>query len=154
MPKRVSSMGEIEKINIAIELLESALYHYYESRSYFAAIQCAGAAEEILGKYVEIHGGQSAFEIDNASVRRISRARNGQESSKRSISKIMNYAKNSTKHMGGEDDTKVFGNPKPSAKDLLERAIDNYYFLMPYIELQETKNITRFHLELVGITSN
>jgi len=132
---------------------KSALYHYFVSKSYFSAIQCAGAAEEILGKYVEIHGGQSAFETDNASVRRISKALRGQASSKKSISKIMNYAKNSTKHMDGELDTKVFGNPKPSAKDLLERAIDNYYFLMPYIELQETENIKRFHLEIVGITS-
>lgn len=147
-------MDEFEKIDIAIELLESSLYHYFESKSYFSAIQCAWAAEEILGKYVEIHGGQSAFETDNASVRRISKALSGKESSKKSINKVMNYAKNSTKHMDGELDTKVCGNPKPSAKDLLERAIDNYYLLMPHIELQETKNIKRFNLELVGKQAN
>jgi uncharacterized protein (UPF0332 family) len=146
-------MGEIEKIDIAKELLESALYHYYESGSYFSAIHCAGAADEILGKYVEIYGGQSAFENDHYSLRRTSRVLKGQEPSKKSISKIMNYAKNTTKHMDGVLDTKVLGNPKTSAKNLLDRAIENYYFLMPHIELQETKNIKRFHLELVGITS-
>ena len=146
-------MGKVEKIDIALELLESALYHYYESDSYFSAIHCAGAAEEILGKYVEIYGGQSAFEKDHYSIRRTSKALTGQEPSKKHISKTMNYAKNTTKHMDGVFDNKVLGNPKVSAKNLLDRAIENYYFLMPYIELPETINIKRFHLELVGITS-
>lgn len=141
-------MDEIEKIEIAKELLESALYHYYETSSFFTSIQCAGAAEEILGKYVEMFGGVSAFESMNKDARIISRALNGQESEKKEISYVMNYAKNSTKHMDNAQDTKVFVDPREAAKDLLGRAIENYCYLMQYLELEETENVRRFNGEL------
>jgi len=143
-------MEKIEKIEIAKELLESALHHYYETGSYFYSIQCAGAAEEILGKYVELYGGVSAFESLNQGARRISRALNGQESSKKAIAYIMNYAKNSTKHMDGPKDTNIRVEPKEAAKDLINRAVENYYYLMQYIELEETENVRRFNRDLVS----
>ncbi|ENS4968172.1 hypothetical protein ACE1GQ_000375 [Vibrio fluvialis] len=143
-------MNKVKKIEIAKELLEAALFHYYETGSYFASIQCAGAAEEVLGKYVETYGGESAFESLNKGARRISRALNGQESSKKAISYIMNYAKNSTKHMSGSGDTTVYLDPKEAARDLIDRAVENYYYLMQYIELEETENVKRFKQELVA----
>jgi len=76
-------MTEIPKLEVAIELLHAALHHYYVDERYFAAVQCAGAAEELLGKYVELEGGESAFESLNRGARRIYKALNdGKESSK------------------------------------------------------------------------
>ncbi|PHS69364.1 MAG: hypothetical protein COB23_07040 [Methylophaga sp.] len=140
-------MEEIKKITIALELLDSALVHYYDTQQYFSAIQCAGAAEEILGRYVTHYEGESAFERLSLATRRVSRLLNGEESSKKSISYIMNFAKNSTKHMNNIDDETIIIDSKDEANDLLSRAVENYYYLMQYIKLKETKNIQRFNHE-------
>jgi len=138
-------MIEINKIEVAKELLESALYHYYDSQQYFASIQCAGAAEEILGRYIESHGGESAFEIQNRDVRKISKIFNGSESPKKDISYLMNYAKNSTKHMNKVDDEALVLDPKLEAEELLNRAVTNYYNLMTHLDLEETEYIQRYN---------
>ncbi len=127
------------------------MFHYYESGHYFSSIQCAGAAEKILGRYVEVYGGESAFDSLNKGTRRISRALNGKESSKKAIAYIMNYAKNATKHMDGAHDTTISVEPKEAAGDLIDRAVENYYYLMQHVALDESENIRRFNRELVGV---
>ena len=79
-------MEKIEKIDIAKELIEAALGHYFETQQYFASIQCAGAAEEILGRYVKGYGGVPANEKLNKSIRQVSKLLNGKESSIKSVS--------------------------------------------------------------------
>lgn len=138
-------MPEIKKIDIATELLEAAIYHYFETGSYFVAIQCAGAAEELLGKYVEIYDGESAFESTNRGARKISKILYGQESSKKNMTFAMNYPRNSTKHMYGQHDDTVGIDPKDAAHELIDRAVENYYFLMSHIELNESSNLKRFY---------
>ena len=138
-------MIEIKKIEIAKELLESALYHYYDSQQYFSSIQCAGAAEEILGQYIEINGGESAFEKQNKDVRKITKILNGSESPKKDITYVMNFAKNSTKHMDKDADETLVLDPKLEAEDLLDRAVTNYYNLMPHLDLNETNYIKRYN---------
>jgi len=138
-------MIEINKIEIAKELLDSALYHYYDSQQYFASIHCAGAAEEILGRYIESHGGEPAFEKQNEDLRKISKILNDIESPKKDITYVMNYAKNKTKHMDKEDDEILVLDPKLEAEDLLDRAVGNYYNLMAHLDLEETEYIQRYN---------
>lgn len=137
-----------EKLVVAGELLNRALRMYYEGDSYFAALHLAGGAEEVLGVYVERHGGKSSFRSLQHGAVRISKILNGGiESKHKAIARIMNHAKNSTKHMEVEDDDYVHFEATMAAKELLERAVSNYYFLMSFHELPETDLISRFNLE-------
>ena len=156
---RVSTLGKpprpmtlpTEKLQVAVELLDRALRMYYEGNSYFAALHLAGGAEEVLGAYVERSGGESSFKSLQRGAVRISKFLNGgEESSSQDIALVMNHAKNRTKHMNSEGDDHVFFDPKIEARDLLDRAVSNYYALMSFHELPETELVRRFNLELVG----
>lgn len=141
-----------EKLVVATELLNCALRLYYEGNSYFAALHLAGGAEEVLGAYVEHHiGGESSFKSLQRGAVNISKFVNGEgESKPKDIAMVMNNAKNSTKHMDSKDDNIVHCNPQTEAKDLLDRAISNYYYLMGFYNLSETDLVRRFNLESVG----
>ncbi len=139
-----------EKIQIASELLDRGLYMYYEGKSYFAALHLAGGAEEILGAYVELSGGESAFKNFQRTTVILSKLFNEQEvTTPKMISELMNHAKNRTKHMNSKDDEYVYFDPKVEAHILLDRAVSNYYTLMSLYDIPETDLISRFNHELI-----
>ena len=140
-----------EKLQIASELLDRALQMYYEGNSYFAALHLAGGAEELLGAYVERKGGESSFKsLQQSAVRLSNFINDGVTSKSKDIAAVMNHAKNRTKHMDDEGDDYVYFDPKIEARDLLDRAVSNYYALMSHYELPETDLVRRFNLELVA----
>jgi hypothetical protein len=67
-----------------------------------------------------------------------------EEASEKDIGRIINYAKNRTKHMNPSDDDVAQFDPRIEAKDILDRAIENYYQLMDIYPLTETEWINRF----------
>lgn len=138
------------KIEIASQLLNSALRHFFsEPPEYFATICLAGAAEELLGRHVQAKGGESSFSsIQNGAVR-LSRFldEHGEPAEAKAIASLTNNAKNSSKHMNGDDDSAVDFDPKAEAKNLLDRGVTNYYQLMEYYELKETDLLIRFNTE-------
>lgn len=149
-------MIKTEKLVIATELLDRALQMYYKGDSYFASLHLAGAAEEILAVYVEKHGGTSSFKNMKNICVVLSKTKivkdlidNGVEPTDKDIGKIMNKAKNNTKHMNDTGDDFVYFDAQAEAKDLLERAVSNYYYLMDFLELEETNLLRRFNTELV-----
>lgn len=144
-------MTSTTKLDIATELLHTALRLYFEEGSDFATINLAGAAEELLGKHLEVHDMETSFASLRDSAVRLSKHiyKDASESNPRDIAKIINRPKNSTKHMDGADDDTVSFNPRLQARDLLDRAITNYYNLMDRYELVETELVRRFHSELV-----
>lgn len=135
-------MKPTEKLEIACELLDRGLRLYYAGDSYFASIQLAGGAEEILGRYVESVGGEPAFANLRAAAVTISGliSEDGVESTEKSIGDLMNHARNNTKHGSGL----VHFDPKKEAQELLDRAVTNYYFLMNHFPLTETELTRRF----------
>lgn len=138
------------KIEIASQLLDTALLHYFsEPPEYFATICLAGAAEELLGRHVEAKGGDSSLSrIKNAAIHLSNFLDDeGEPATEKAIHNLMNKAKNSTKHMNGSDDATVDFDPKAEAKDLLERGVTNYYQLMGHYDLKETDLLTRFNNE-------
>jgi hypothetical protein len=141
-------MSDIDKLDVACELLDRSLRLYYAGDSYFSALHLAGAAEEILGVYVERAGGESSFKNFRSAVVRLSKylSNDGKESEPRAIGDLMNHAKNNTKHGHGP----IFFSPEKEAKELLDRAITDYYFLMSHYPLIETELIRRFNKELVN----
>jgi len=145
---REIAMRDLEKLNVASELLHQALRLYYEGEAYFSSINLAGAAEEVLGKYVELSGGVSAFKSLQSGAVKLSALLSPDKSpsDSKDIANLMNHAKNNTKHGHGE----INFDPKKQACDLLDRAVTNYYFLMSHYELKETDLIRRFNHELTN----
>jgi hypothetical protein len=150
-----------KKLLIAIELLDRALQMYFEGNSYFASLHLAGAAEELLAAYVKKHGDTSSFESMRDFVVKLSKTDFIKSSinddivevSAKNIGKAMNRAKNATKHMDTTDDDLIEFDAKAEAKDLLNRAVNNYYQLMSFMDLEETRLLQRFNDEVgKGIT--
>jgi hypothetical protein len=140
------------KMLVAAELLDRGLQMYFD-QAYFAAIHLAGGAEEILGTYVTRTGGDNAFKsLQNAAVR-ISALRDDATgaSKPKDIRDIMTYARNRTKHIDPVGDDEVLFDPRVQAKDLLDRAVTDYYHLMNYLPLEETELVRRFNELRQGI---
>jgi len=136
------------KLLVAVELLDRALSMYHQGESYFAALHLAGAAEEIMGVYVERKGLESSFNSLQAGAVRISEIlHEGAGVKPKDIIGLMNYARNRTKHINQEGDDDVHFDPKIEAIDILDRAITNFYTLMQYFDLHETENLQRFNAE-------
>ena len=130
-----------------MELLDRALRLYFEGDSYFTALHLAGAAEEILGVYVKIHGGVPAFDSTRASTVYLSKyiRNDGTESKAKDIGDLMNHAKNSTKHKFGKNDHVVAFDPRREARNMLDLCVENYYQLMSLLNLPETELLRKFN---------
>jgi hypothetical protein len=139
--------GITPKMQVAKELLDKALESYFDG-AYFAAIHLAGGAEEILGRYVtRITGTDNAFKsLQNFAVS-ISEPQDQDEHdlTHKAIERLMTYARNRTKHINqaGDDDVKF--DPQCEAKDLLNRAVTDYYHLMNYVPFEESAVLRRFN---------
>lgn len=62
----------------------------------------------------------------------------------------MNHAKNATKHMSPENDHVVMFDARSEARELLDRAVSNYFRSMVDYDLEETELIRRFKIELAS----
>lgn len=141
-------MPSTERLTVACELLDEALRLHFEGRAHYACLHLAGASEEVLGAYVDKHGGESAFKNHRRIGARLSAcfSPNGTPSTESAIGDVINFAKNNTKHGHGLVDF----DPSAEARELLDRAISNYYQLMQIFPLQETALIRRFNDALVS----
>jgi len=135
------------KMYVAIELLENAIDAYFRA-AYFAAIQLAGGAEEIFGKYIaRVSPSDNAF----ASLKNFAVELAGPSNEKerlvlgKAIGDRMTYARNRTKHINQTGDDDILFDPDLEAKDLLDRAVTDYYHLMNYFSLPESDLLRRFN---------
>ena len=69
----------------------------------------------------------------------------GPPATEKGIALAMNYARNRTKHLHAEDDDEILFDPKREARDLLRRALTNYYDLMSQLPLEESEFMRRFN---------
>lgn len=121
-----SDIREYDKLDIAIEHFNLALREYVRGENLFSVIHLAGAAEEMLGKIAELENRESAF------VRSIKRFRSwfdiaGKDTpSNREINKFILHAKNSVKHLNGNEDRIVEFDLNREADELIRRAIENF----------------------------
>lgn len=133
------------KLDVACQQLETALRLFFETEEFFSIITLAGAAEEILGGHLKIRGDTTSLESLVKGAVRITEALSGKPSEPKAIRKIANHTKNSSKHMDGRTDVEFRANPKGDAIDILNRAVDNYYSLMSYLDIPETALVQRFN---------
>jgi hypothetical protein len=134
-------------MQVASELLDRALRLYYEGDSYFASLHLAGGAEEILGMYLTRSGAENAFKSLQMAAVSFSGLDDGGPCKPGEIGRIMVHARNRTKHLNEEGDDEINFDPKIEAKDMLDRAVSDYYHLMNYVPLVETELLRRFNAD-------
>ena len=135
------------KLEIACELLNDALELYYSKESFFSAIQLAGAAEELLGRHLELIGQKSAFKSEVTDFVDLLNAVAPPSGTwhKKEMVNFVNNAKNHTKHMDPGSETTVDFDSHLEAREILERAVSDYYQLIAFSTLTETPLIRRFN---------
>jgi hypothetical protein len=94
----------INKLDVAVAQLETALELYFLNGCRISVTTLAGAAEEILGRYVEIKGEETALSETIRIVCLLHKKRCGVTPKHAPIKARANFAKNSFKHMDLESD--------------------------------------------------
>lgn len=150
MPTNHTGLSEYPKLAVATQQLDTALRLYFGRQEYFSALTLAGAAEEILAVYLKRHGQPNAFDEALDSSLRVYRWMFGKEGSRGRMHKTVNRVKNASKHMAGKEDLSLRCNAREEAKQVIDRAVENYYRLMEYEEMNETPRIHRFNMHRVG----
>jgi hypothetical protein len=110
--------------------LETALRLYFENADRASVVTLAGAADEIFGKLLERAGRDSSLKSLVTSVTAIRARLFGEQLEPQEIKHIAdraNLARNSLKHLGDTDIVKF--DLEAEARDMLNRAIDNYWSL-------------------------
>jgi len=126
-PKAVE-LEEHRKLDIAVSQLETAIRLYRESQ-FIQSATLAAAAEEILGRYVEIMGCTSSYRSQTDAVSAVHRLLFNEDISLKQAASAVNLAKNSLKHMNGIGDSTLLIDFEAEAKDLIWRAVENYDLL-------------------------
>ena len=88
-----------KKIEVALELLETAINCYMSKKEYFSAIHLAGAAEEIFGKYVRESGGKDILTSFAEAMHKIGLL-DGNVLPVKENKKFLNHTKNTVKPQG------------------------------------------------------
>lgn len=117
------------RIDLALSQLETALRLFEEGREYASAITLAGAADEVFGKFLAATGRETSLESLKRAVGEIHMNLYGEVTPPKQIADRANRAKNSLKHWDHGDPEIVKLDLQVEARDLLHRAIDNYWAL-------------------------
>jgi len=115
--------------HIAETQLETALRLYFEGADYFSVVTLAGAADEILGTLLTARGGLSALASLTKATVAIQETLSQEPLSEKEVADRANLARNVLKHVRGAGEKDQHLDIKEEAKDMLTRAIANYWEL-------------------------
>ena len=144
-------LKEYEKIDIASQMLETALSLFLEEKDYFSVLQIAGACDEILGKYLKLKEIDTSLETETAALISIKKNLNGIHSTVKDTRNFLNQFKNAIKHMDDRAETTVIMDPEFEAETMLDRAIVNWWrlgkrhspLMEKFLDLMETKYVSK-----------
>lgn len=132
--------------DLALQQLETALRLFNEEEDFASVITLAGAADEIFGKLLADNGRDNALENLKKAVAEIHQHLYGEPIDPREIANRANHAKNSLKHWDPGQPLIVKLDLAQEAKDMLSRAIDNYWALKETL----TPAMKQFHREVMA----
>lgn len=127
---KVSKRGQVQVFDqqqVALRQLATALELYAAGEDYFSVITLAGAAEEILGMQLRSRGEDNAMETLAAGAAEMFRYLYGEERDAKTFAKRANRARNSLKHPRPDGTVRL--DPREEARDMLNRAVDNFWRL-------------------------
>lgn len=130
---------------IALVQLETALRLYFEKSDFFSVITLAGNADEVFGKILKTKGRESSLDELKKAVAAIHLHLYEEVLPESAVAERANRAKNAIKHGIGAAPTVTF-DAEEEAKDMLNRAIDNYWVLEQWI----TPAMERFQRESIA----
>lgn len=113
---------------MALSQLETALRLYWE-HDYYSAITLSGAADEIFGQLLKAEGKEPEIESIKRAVAAIYERLRGYPLDPRRISERANHARNALKHWNTGQPIIVEFDVVEEARDMLDRAISNYWAL-------------------------
>jgi hypothetical protein len=115
--------------DLALTQLETALRLYFEGADFASVVTLAGAADEIFGKLLSAAGKENSLESLKKAVAAIHQRLYGEPGHLTEIADWANRAKNCLKHWDIGQPLIVKLDLEQEAKDMLFRAIDNYWML-------------------------
>ena len=118
-----------DKRDIALTQLESALRLFREGDDYFSALTLAGAAGGILGDLLRLRGRQNALDDLISGAVLMHKHLFGEEAGAKEFANRANRARNALKHLEAGGFPTITLDIRDEAKDMLTRAIDNYWLL-------------------------
>jgi hypothetical protein len=124
-------MIEYSKLKIALEYLEAAIEERELHHRYFAAMNLAGVAEELLGKIIRITGEDDQLTKSVAVLAEVQDIANKQlgweRRSKKDLKKLLSSTKNSIKHMDSVSDknAQLHSEVENESQWLIQAAIRN-----------------------------
>ena len=130
--------------DLALAQLETALRLYFEGSDRASIITLAGVADEVFGKLLAASGRENSLKSLVAAVTAIQQKLFGEALEPNQIADRANAARNSLKHWDVGDTEIVKFNLEVEARDMLTRAVDNYWTL----EQKLSPAMERFHREL------
>ncbi|MDP5138730.1 hypothetical protein ORJ04_22550 [Rheinheimera baltica] len=139
-------MERFDKLDIADEMLESAIESYLDNEKYFSSLHLAGAAQEIYGKWLRINGGQDFSTMMLNQAEKIF----DEPINRKSVKKEDKRSKNSIKHMDNKSDRFTDLQPQMDSFMAISEAVAEYLML----QRPETSNITRFKNYLISTKEN
>ena len=121
-------LQKYEKIDMAKQMLETALRLFKEGNDYFSVLQITSASEEILGKYLKSKRIKNSLDLNAEAFVLLRKKLSGKKDKIGEAKYILNKPRNSGKHMNEKDsqDFFVFTDPRYDAEEMLERAIENW----------------------------
>lgn len=142
-------MIEYPKLPIALEYLEAAIEERELHQRYFAAMNLAGVAEELLGKLIRISGerDQLTKAVDDLSFIQdnVADKLGWPIRSKKDFKKLLGSTKNSIKHLdsAGDSTAKLYFNVEDESKWLIQAAIRN----LDILGIEHSGTVRKFVLE-------
>ena len=115
--------------DMALKQLETALSLYFSATDDYSVIILAASADDIFGQLLTANGQESSLETIKQSVVAIHGLLHGTEITPSSVAYRANFARNSLKHWSADQSLVVSFDAHEEAKDMLNRAIDNYWTL-------------------------
>jgi hypothetical protein len=115
-----------QRVDLAIEQLDTALELFLSERSYASALTLAGAAEEILGQAISQKGQQDALRYKYDVLNSTHRELHGKTLEWKRFSDGENHARNALKHMRSRSEDTVTTDLQEAAIWMLVRACANY----------------------------
>jgi hypothetical protein len=131
----------IDKLEIADELIETAIKLYLDDKRYASALNLAGVADEIYGKWVRIRGGEDALSSNVLLANAIARLDGSSGLPMKDWKKIARTAKNMIKHMDSISDREIEIDLEDEARALIGDALINHGML----ERNMTATLQRFY---------
>jgi hypothetical protein len=132
-------------------MLDEAVRQFLDQKSFACSLNLAGAAEEVMGRTIELNGGESSLAERVKGHLMIEHAFGHSSLTAMQSRQRHNMAKNSIKHLNDTNDAEVTLDLEGEAVDMLNRAFHNVILLqLPYTD--EFRRFDEWYIEnCVGV---